>query len=402
MKPFIYISAISTITLLLVLDIPTMVNGFSRAPQGLTASSIRKESMIVTRYSPGEDNENESPSWLLDTAVRRARLVKEQENQERFASGKDLVHLRADIAALEENLEWALASDDPIRIGHLTETIKRGKERDPEIVYINALEKLMKAKKSLKIPQKYDRISFYTKEAVAARSYIPRLNLDGVWIGKFGEHGSELINVTYTGDILTATKITGDKHVPRGQVSFTVDLSPTVSSSNITGLTPIELSDMAASVWGTDSLPRYLGKGHIATKGFKNNRFVDGQLIMFDGYFSFLWNPTKQNIFFTRPPQNLIFSLMRDILSEEDEVDNMRKHLTRCFDKDISDAFVLPKIDNAPDPFKRIQLQADLNAALEEKILENYDADLTSQMKKWMTYIDEVLTDNKGNNKPSQ
>jgi hypothetical protein len=402
MKLFTRISVIGTLTQLLTFDIPFTISGFSVTPSILAASPVTKGKWTTMRYTPSEDNENEVPSWLLDTAARRARLVQEQENDERFATGKDLVYLRTDLAALEENLEWAVASDDPIRIGHLTEAIQRGKEKDPELVYINALEQLRKAERSLKIPQKYDRISFYKKEAAAARSYIPRLNLDGVWIGKFGEHGSELINVTYTGDILTATKITGDKHVPRGQVSFTVDLSPTVASSNSTALTPIELSDMAASVWGTDSLPRYPGKGHIAAEGFKNNRFVDGQLIMFDGYFSFLWNPTKQNIFFTRPPQNLILSMMRDVLSEEDEVDNMRNHLSRCFEKDISDAFVFPTMDKPLEPFKRIQSQADLNAALEEKILENDDEDLTSQMKKWMAYIDEVLADNKGNKKSSK
>ena len=212
-----------------------------------------------------------------------------------------------------------------------------------------------------------------------------------------------MINITYSGDTLIARKATGDKHVPRGEVSFTVDLSP--EASNSTSLTPIELSETAASVWGTDSLPRYPGKGQIAAKGFKNSRFVDGQLIMFDGYFSFLWNPTKQNIFFTRPSNDVIFDMLRDVVSEEDEVENMRKHVSKCFEKDISEAFCMPQNDEGVDPFKRILRKSDIDATLQEKITKSSDEDITSQMKKWMTYIDQVLKEGKGtgsDNNPQQ
>ena len=35
-----------------------------------------------------------------------------------------------------------------------------------------------------------------------------------------------MINVTYVGDLLIAYKVTGDKNVPRGEITFQADLSP--------------------------------------------------------------------------------------------------------------------------------------------------------------------------------
>ena len=35
-----------------------------------------------------------------------------------------------------------------------------------------------------------------------------------------------MINVTYVGDTLIAFKVTGDKNVPRGEITFQADLTP--------------------------------------------------------------------------------------------------------------------------------------------------------------------------------
>lgn len=35
-----------------------------------------------------------------------------------------------------------------------------------------------------------------------------------------------MINVTYVGDQLIAYKVTGDKSVPRGEITFQADLNP--------------------------------------------------------------------------------------------------------------------------------------------------------------------------------
>lgn len=58
-----------------------------------------------------------------------------------------------------------------------------------------------------------------------------------------------MINVTYSGDQLIAYKVTGDHNIPRGEVSFTADLSPERDRGSL--LDPILLSEGSAKKWGT-------------------------------------------------------------------------------------------------------------------------------------------------------
>lgn len=110
-----------------------------------------------------------------------------------------------------------------------------------------------------------------------------------------------MINVTYVGDTLIAFKVTGDKNVPRGEITFQADLSPNAvrklrdgqtgaKDTQQRSLEPIMLTEKAASKWGTRQLPRYRGLGQVAESGFQNNRWMDGQLIIIgEEYFSFAW-----------------------------------------------------------------------------------------------------------------
>lgn len=72
---------------------------------------------------------------------------------------------------------------------------------------------------------------------------------------RYGSHGFEMINITYSGDQLIAYKVTGDHNIPRGHISFTADLSPPGYSSTLDSKTeeldPIDLSEGSAKKWGT-------------------------------------------------------------------------------------------------------------------------------------------------------
>lgn len=51
-----------------------------------------------------------------------------------------------------------------------------------------------------------------------------RFDPRGRWIGDYGPHGPEEVEIVERGDLLVATKITGDPNVPAGEVTFEVRL----------------------------------------------------------------------------------------------------------------------------------------------------------------------------------
>lgn len=207
--------------------------------------------------------------------------------------------------------------------------------------------------------------------------------------------------MTYTGDTMIAYRTSGkETDTDENDVVFRADLSPTAEKKP---LSPINLQGSSASKWGTKQLERYSGEGHDPkAKSANDEGFVDGNLILFDGYFSFLWIPTRKHVFFSRPKPELIMHMMRDTISLDDEMENMRDHLSRCYDKGIDEAFIFPtKSESAPEPFRRIATESDLLAAEEETEIEKkypliVNKDVSNVQSflgfhRWMDYIDKTL-----------
>ena len=169
---------------------------------------------------------------------------------------------------------------------------------------------------------------------------------------RYGNHGYELINVTYAGDTLIAYKVTGDNNVPRGEITFQADLSPLKpkrigeEGQQKQPLQPIILTDKASQKWGTRELPRYSGLGQVAEEGFTQHRWMEGQLIIIgQEYFSFAWVPIKQQIFFGRPSAEMALKMLRlggaaslqgktweEPPSVEDDVSVLQDFAARCFE----------------------------------------------------------------------
>jgi hypothetical protein len=198
-----------------------------------------------------------------------------------------------------------------------------------------------------------------------------------------GKHGTQLVNITYSGDEMIATKCTGDQNVPRGEVTFTVNLEP----GNTSALPPIQL----VSDHRKGEFRRFPGKGQVSRRGFKDHRYVEGQMIMFDNQFSFVWIPTKHHVLFHRPSPEMTLKLLRNTISKEDEIENMRNHLTRCFNMDLSTAIARQQhAVGLEEPLRRIATQEDLEEA-ERRIKESNRGNIFYQMSKWREYIDQVL-----------
>lgn len=75
-------------------------------------------------------------------------------------------------------------------------------------------------------------------------------NLAGDWIGRYPGHYDEVVHIRQDGTTVEAVKVTGDDHVPAGEVTWRADLA--------TGV----------------------GEGHVAEKEFRSPRFVPGKLVI--------------------------------------------------------------------------------------------------------------------------
>mmetsp|Transcript_26777 Transcript_26777/g.39613 ORF Transcript_26777/g.39613 Transcript_26777/m.39613 type:complete len:378 (+) Transcript_26777:229-1362(+) len=285
---------------------------------------------------------------LPESKRRRERVEREKQIKIQFADyGNDLWQLRSNIEDLSSELVEAISKGDQHVENGIRKTLRKVEKRDPEIVYNMELEKMKNAANEGRVQDELR----HKNNALNARSILPQFNLEGLWVGKYGDHGYEMINVTYAGDTLIAYKVTGDANVPRGEVTFQVDLNPIGrrdESKEAQGpLNPIILTENASKKWGTKQLPRYHGLGRVAEENFKNSQWMQGQLIIIGKeYFSFAWVPIEHQIFFGRPSPELALKMLRDCgvasLKDQsweapptldDDINVWKAYATHCFER---------------------------------------------------------------------
>lgn len=277
----------------------------------------------------GKNSDSRSTSSEREmTDTRRQRLQAERKAEIKFVTGDDLHLLRQEVLILRDDLEVARSSANSRRILELERRILKAQQKDAEFVYAVTLERI----KDAEVMGLVEEIGVLRAEACEARSALPHFNLDGLWVGKYGDHGYEMVNITYIGDTLIAYKATGDRNVPKGEISFKVDLNPNVADPK-QSLEPVELGDFASKQWGTKFLSRYAGSGQVAAEGYTNPQFIEGQLIMVNEYFSFAWVPIGHQVFFGRPSAELTLKLLRDANTPTSETDKARTHLMRCLEE---------------------------------------------------------------------
>lgn len=277
------------------------------APQDMTPSfKPMKPAMKFPAASHSSPDEMLPLQSQSVSPERRKRFEHEKEISSRFLHGDELFELREYIKKVEVELDVARDSGFGPRIVDTQKALEEAKGMDAEYVYVSCLENAMEAQR-LGLVEEAEELH---KEAMEARSLLPQFNLEGLWVGKYGDHGYEMINVTYVGDNLTAMKVTGDNNVPKGEITFKADLSPTAVGQE--GLGPIELSDVASKQWGQKHLNRFPGNGQVAAEGFTDKQYVDGQLILVGEYFSFAWVPLGHQIFFGRPSAELTLRMLKE------------------------------------------------------------------------------------------
>ncbi|MGK3734404.1 MAG: hypothetical protein ACI8RD_000885 [Bacillariaceae sp.] len=298
----------------------------------------------------------------------------------KFVTGDDLHRLRHQVLAMRLELQEARReaededeeteySSSPSsssinrKVYELERSIMKTQQVDAEFVYTVSLERKELAEQDGNMfdAQRYHEL------AMEARSALPQFDLEGLWVGKYGDQEYEMINITYAGDTLLAHKVTsGTKHVPRGAETFRVDLSPQLGIKNNNNeplnnsnrynnnnnnrqqqqqyqqqqnndaapqvLSPIELGDSAAKQWGCKYLQRFAGIGQVASEGYQDSQWMDGQLILVNEYFSFAWLPIGHQVFFGRPTPELILKLMKDEKKKE-HTSGARSFLEKCWEE---------------------------------------------------------------------
>jgi len=246
----------------------------------------------------------------------------------KFVTGDELHRLRHEVLAMRLELQEARRSGSQEEVRKLERSIMKAQQVDAEFVYAVSLERMELAQQE----GRFQDAEKHRYRAYDARAALPQFNLEGLWVGKYGDHGYEMINVTYHGDTLIAQKVTGTKNVPKGQVSFEVDLSPNMIEAD-EFLEPIELGDSAARQWGCKYLQRFSGQGQVAADGFLDSQWIEGQLILVNNYFSFAWLPINTQVFFAKPTNELILKLMKEDKRKASGGCSDREFLEKCWEE---------------------------------------------------------------------
>lgn len=334
--------------------VPDVVDSGTRLYGMKTSSNFELPEDLPDDSRKSRDEEN-------DSGKSKKSLVSSSTSSfsSRFVVGDELHELRFKVMDMREQLIEARKKGMKGLVNKLEREIVMAQAKDAEFVYAVSLER-MEAALSAGLKSEAEE---YERDAMAARSALPQFNLEGLWVGKYGDHGFEMINVTYVGNTLVAYKVTGDENVPKGEITFKVDLTPIGFKSSFSSskssqpsansglgdmegglvegekmnVDPLKLNDSAAKQWGVKYLSRFAGSGHIATKGFESSLWVDGQLIQVKDYFCFVWLPIKHQVFFGRPTAKYILNHLHETEKPKEEKSAVAsshiEYLERCMEE---------------------------------------------------------------------
>uniref|UniRef100_A0A7S3Q5B1 Uncharacterized protein n=1 Tax=Chaetoceros debilis TaxID=122233 RepID=A0A7S3Q5B1_9STRA len=262
------------------------------------------------------------------TDIRKQRFLREEENRERYAQyGNDLWELRNLLKDLSKKLidSIAIGADN---VKEVRQEIWETEQKDANIVYGLELDAMDKALEE----EREDDAREHRNNARNARDQLIYFNYEGLWVGKYGDYGFELVNITYTGDTLIARKVTDDSTVPAGEITFQADLAPPRHSKSLSKSLPnIKLSETASKRWGTTELKRFEGLGQVAEEGFVKSQWLEGQMVLInEENFSFAWLPINYQIFFGRPSPELQLKMLEE--AEKKKVDVMNNIMQQGID----------------------------------------------------------------------
>jgi len=234
-----------------------------------------------------------------------------------FAPREDLPGVRGQLSKLQNQLDNAVASEEYVIAAMLRDDLKELKSKDPAVMAASLREQLTRHVSK----ERYTEAAQCRDQLMILRRFLPQYQLAGLWKGNYPNHGEEQVRLHYDGDTLFATKVTGDEHVPAGEVTFRADLATPFDDStqmsaggsagtDDNGNVRVEVLSISSS--GSHEpreVEQFRGEGRIAARGFRHPHYVPGQLfLMDDDVIGFLWLPIGTFVVFSRVPEEEEFS----------------------------------------------------------------------------------------------
>ena len=227
-----------------------------------------------------------------------------------FAPAADLAGIRQQIAQARNNMASAVDSEDYVSAAMYRDDLRELQLRDPAEAAADARAQMERAVER----ERYSDAAIFRDYLRVLRRFMPQYQLAGLWKGTYPNHGEELIRVRYDGDTLYATKVTGDEHVPAGEVTFRAELATPCepdqhrsSGGDDMDMVGVRVEVVSLSSDGAPQqreVERYTGEGRIAARGFQHAHFVPGQLFLMDeDVLGFLWLPLGTLVVFNRVPE---------------------------------------------------------------------------------------------------
>jgi hypothetical protein len=265
----------------------------------------------VAQIPPAQTRSCSTPLMLASSTPPRL-LTTDTEDFERriesFAPTSELGAIRKQIVNVRTEMDYAVDSEDYVSAAMYRDDLRELQGRDPVESAADARAQLERAVEK----ERYSDAAIFRDYLRVLRRFMPQYQLAGLWKGTYPNHGEELIRVRYDGDTLFATKVTGDEHVPAGEVTFRAELAapcePDVKGLEMEGdMVGVRVEVVSLSSDGAPQqrdVERYHGEGRIAAKGFQHAHYVPGQLFLMDtDVVGFLWLPLGTLVVFNRVPE---------------------------------------------------------------------------------------------------
>lgn len=192
---------------------------------------------------------------------------------EHLAKGAELAQVRERTYELEVELEAAKRREDYVAAAALRDELAPLYSADPAKV----ADELRRELTDLVSAERFAEAARVRDQMIVLRRFQPQYQLAGLWKGHYPNHGDALVRFTYEGDTLVATKVTGDEHVPAGQITFRADVAAVDKEPVSEGLVEIVRIQPEGTHEKTEA-ERYRGEGCVAAKGYQRAHYIPGQL----------------------------------------------------------------------------------------------------------------------------